>query len=446
MFIKIGSKLINVSHIRSIDNPMADDVKHEIEIVTDESAWHILEYSPDYPEVLKAYEFLCKGAHRFDDSNLSTVEQPEFTDEEIRQAMRDTYDSESGYCHSAYYAEKPYNKWLKDNVNHELTPDDLEANRKDAILHVAKERDYLVAVGGDSNGYDFIATDYRITEMGQAFLDNATRANNTIIVLNTAEELLLRVVARKPRDNRHGEANEHTVKGLVEYGFIYEAHHDGHLYILKAGEQWLAEHDKSPTETKADTKTGYRGVHNDGYSYIYRDDQVLFIGFLSENAVVELLDTETAALREQLSLADTRMGEMLRYKSFYEKSQPALSAAHDYIKEHKLALGGEDVAMLVLEDAQSLRKQLAVIHDELDKAQSDSSRWKQNYYSARENNSDLQSELEASRKQDRELQIRNAQLVALLNRAKTHLPDTESNPDLHTAIEAALSPVDDLPF
>lgn len=281
-----------------------------------------------------------------------------------------------------------------------------------------------------------------------AVLSDQTTDSNVIIVLNPTEEQLLRQIAFIPLAANHHEDLEQAVKGLNEYGFIYLSNHNRNWFITKAGEQWLAEHDKSPTETKADTKMGYRGIHNDGYSYIYRDDQVLFIGFLSENAVVELLDTETAALREQLSVADTRMGEMLRYEFFYDKSQPALLKADEYVKEHGLGLGGEDLTMLVIEDARRLRQELATIKQEKVWMSIDLEAAKNTSKHADMLLSERKQELEAVHDQNRDSQIRNGQLRAMLERVKVELANTESLPELHEAIEATLNQltVDDLPF
>lgn len=69
--------------------------------------------------------------------------------------------------------------------------------------------------------------------------------DNTIIVLNPAEERSLRSIGEEPRDAIFEETYKDAVKWLLEYGFIVRSGVDNVLYITKAGEQWLAEHDKS---------------------------------------------------------------------------------------------------------------------------------------------------------------------------------------------------------
>jgi hypothetical protein len=79
----------------------------------------------------------------------------------------------------------------------------------------------------------------------------ANANDNTIIVLNPTEEHLLRLIAERPHDAAPYQiASEHAVDGLIGYRFIQHSNHDGHLHIMRAGEQWIAEHPLFPKPSR----------------------------------------------------------------------------------------------------------------------------------------------------------------------------------------------------
>lgn len=69
-----------------------------------------------------------------------------------------------------------------------------------------------------------------------------------IIVLNTPEESLLRLIAEKRTIKRDFESDvlARAVKGLKEYDFIGESY-SGWLYLTQNGESWLDEHKAQET-------------------------------------------------------------------------------------------------------------------------------------------------------------------------------------------------------
>jgi hypothetical protein len=162
------------------------------------------------------------------------------------------------------------------------------------------------------------------------------------------------------------------------------------------------------------------------------------LAFLRNDANEPVTKAENEYLRVQAR--DLRRGfieqqdELESLQRFHESTMKAVTAADEYVKEHKLGLGGEDIVILVIEDARRLRTELAKADQ-------------QNSQIAGTANT-LCAESEMVHEQNRELQIRNAQLRAMLERVKAELANGEILPELHEAIEATLNQpsIDDLPF
>ena len=284
-FIKIGSKLIPIHHIREISNPMADDVKREVVIITDKKRYSILEYSPDYPEALAAYEFLCKDAHRFDD-DMTTTDRGKESTMPIADAIR-------ALAHSKHSVPSH-----KDLAEARTEVERYTANHEFAFEpHHCKDCN---ALSGDYTTDDgiFCSTCY-----DKRYGDTTYGNNNTIIVLNPTEEKLLRQIAFIPLAANCHEDLEQAVKGLNEYGFIYLGNHNRNWFITKAGERWIAEH--AETSSAANTEAGYTVEYNARsgfYNVLSKRREVLFIGTQqSADNVADLLLGQTAALRKEVA-------------------------------------------------------------------------------------------------------------------------------------------------
>lgn len=420
MFIKIGDKLINTHHIRSIDNPMVDDVKREIEICTDEFTWHILEHSRDYPEALKAYRSLCEGATRFDNS----------TDKRYIVQMTAIYQEQPAYA-------------VIDTETDTVIPN--PSGLKSVATAAADKLNSSIspATGHDPATCQICAA-LRKRETGQF--------DNTIIVLNPAEEHLLRLIAEKPRAAYYEVAYEHAVKGLLEYGFIYRSNFNRHLYILKAGEKWLEEHpvgwakpaDDSyitptiPTNDVLDVTEWNTGNEDDGTPFVYGKTAKNHYSYDMQ------FSDETEGLAETLNAYVT---ELKSLRNFHERTMKSVSAAHDYVKEHKLGLGGEDVVMLVIEDARKLRQEIVGMSIDLEATKNTNQHAERLLTDCKRERDGLRDTGEGLRNQNHELEMRNAELVVLLNRVKRELASNEVLPELHETIEATLKETDDdLPF
>lgn len=71
MFIKIGTMLINLDNVTRVQKVEGQRVEFEMNVAEDGEPFNFafIYTGADYPQALAAYEYLCNGAKRFDDSD-----------------------------------------------------------------------------------------------------------------------------------------------------------------------------------------------------------------------------------------------------------------------------------------------------------------------------------------------------------------------------------------